>query len=84
MPTRPFELFHEIADPSSAKVRRYVVEHELKPFVSFRNVVYPEVMADLATRGGARAPALWDGEKLVEGAEAIIARLVAYQDVGRA
>lgn len=77
----PFELFHAIADDGSARVRRWVVEHHAK--VRFRNVVYPEVMADLTARGGTAAPALWDGERLYTGAEAIIARLAAHSDVGR-
>ena len=79
-----FELFHAIADPSSAKVRQYVVDHELTEVIRFRNVTYEEVQKDLTARGGTTPPALWDGEKLIEGAEAIIARLVAYSDVGRA
>jgi|APLak6261678615_1056124.scaffolds.fasta_scaffold00753_7 hypothetical protein len=78
-----FELFHAIADPSSAKVRKYVVDHELGEVVRFRNVTYPEVMKDLTERGGTGAPALWDGQKLITGADAIIARLVAHADVGR-
>lgn len=78
-----FELFHAIADPGSARVRRYVVDHELTEAVRFRNVTYEEVQRDLAARGGSTTPALWDGERLISGAEAIIARLVAYSDVGR-
>jgi hypothetical protein len=78
-----FELFHAIADAGSAKVRRYVTDHGLEGVVRFRNVVYPEVQRDLSARGGADAPALWDGEKLTSGAEAIIARLAAHGDVGR-
>lgn len=78
-----FELFHAIADPSSAKVRAFVVEHELAEAVRFRNVTYPEVMSDLTARGGGTAPALWDGATLLTGADAIIARLRAHGDVGR-
>lgn len=80
----PFELFHAVADPSSARVRRYVVEHELEEAVRFRNVTYPEVQADLTARGGAGTPALWDGGRLFVGADAAIARLAAWRDVGRA
>lgn len=78
-----FELFHAIADPGSAKVRRYVVDHELGESIRFRNVTYEEVQKDLTARGGTDAPALWDGERLVTGADAIIARLTAHADVGR-
>ncbi len=78
-----FELFHAISDASSAKVRKYVVDHELGEAVRFRNVTYDEVQHDLAARGGSGAPALWDGEKLITGADAIIARLKAHADVGR-
>jgi hypothetical protein len=78
-----FELFHAISDASSARVRKYVVDHELTEVIRFRNVTYEEVKKDLVARGGTKAPALWDGEKLIEGADAIIARLVAHADVGR-
>lgn len=78
-----FELFHAIADPASAKVRSWVVDHDFTEHVRFRNVSYPEVQVDLTARGGLGAPALWDGATLLTGAEAIIARLVAHADVGR-
>jgi hypothetical protein len=78
-----FELFHAVGDDSSAKVRRFVVERELLEAVRFRNVTYDEVRADLTARGGTGAPALWDGQTLVVGADAIIARLLAWSDVGR-
>ncbi len=68
-----FELFHAISDEGSARVRRYVVEHEIE--VRFRNVTYDEVMTDLVERGGKNAPALWDGKQLITGADAIIERL---------
>lgn len=78
-----FELFHAIADASSARVRQFVVDHELLEEVRFRNVLYEEVQKDLTARGGSTTPALWDGERLTQGAEAIIAKLTAYADVGR-
>lgn len=78
-----FELFHAISDPSSARVRKYVVDHELLADLRFRNVTYEEVQKDLVAHGGSVAPALWDGETLIQGADAIIARLVAHADVGR-
>ena len=77
-----FELFHQIADEGSARVRRFVVEHALTEDVQFRNVVYDEPAKRLAELGG-HAPALWDGEKLFVGADAAIARLRAFLDVGR-
>jgi len=81
--TPTFELFHAIADPASAKVRAWVVDHDFTEHVRFRNVSYAEVQADLTARGGAQPPALWDGATLLAGADAIIARLAAHADVGR-
>lgn len=77
------ELFHVLADRSSAKVRRFVVDHGLEGALRFRSLTYPEVQADFSAHGGTTPPALWDGERLVEGAEAVICRLLAYGDVGR-
>lgn len=74
-----FELFHAIGDASSALVRRFVVDQELDEVVRFRNVSYPEVQLDLSARGGGPLPALWDGVELVIGADAVIARLVAWK-----
>jgi hypothetical protein len=71
------ELFHRVADPQSAKVRKYVSDHGLLEKVRFRNLVYPEVAADFAARSGVEAPALWDGKALTHGADAIIAKLAA-------
>ena len=69
------ELFHEVAQPASARVRRYVTDHGLLPKLRFRNIVYAEVKADFDARGGTELPALWDGRELVQGAEAVLARL---------
>ena len=76
------ELFHQIADEGSARVRRFIVEHDLVEAVQFRNVAYDEPQKRLAELGG-HPPALWDGEKLFVGADAVIARLKAHLDVGR-
>jgi hypothetical protein len=69
------ELFHAVPDAGSARARRLVTERGLLERVRFRNVFYPEVAADLAARGGAQTPALWDGERLIEGEEAVLAAL---------
>jgi hypothetical protein len=80
------ELFHAIADRGCARVRRYVTDHDLLGAMRYRNVYYPEVVADLIRHGGSESalPALWDGERLHVGADAVIARLEAHRDVGRA
>jgi len=62
----PYVLFHRIAEPDSARVRRRVVELGLKPRISFEN-------AETDARGDPRlgsspTPALWDGTRLISGA----------------
>lgn len=70
------ELFHAVDDDGeSAKARSKMLEWKLEERVRIRNVFYPEVLADLKAHGGSRTPALWDGETLHEGADAVIARL---------
>jgi hypothetical protein len=71
------ELFHATNDADSAAARRRVVELHLEERIRFRNVFYPEVQADLEARGGTRAPALWDGARLIEGRAAVLAFLDA-------
>jgi hypothetical protein len=70
------ELFHAVADAGSARVRKLVVAHALEAQVRFRNVVYPEVQADLQRHGGGETPALWDGEHLLTGEAPVTARLL--------
>lgn len=79
------ELFHAISDSGSARVRRWVDEHGMLGAMRYRNVFYAEVLADLVAHGGSEqsVPALWDGEKLFVGPDAVIARLQAHGDVGR-
>ena len=74
MPTA-HELFHVIADAGSAAARLRVVELGLEERVRFRNLVYEEVAADFAARGGSTTPALWDGATLVAGEAEVIAAL---------
>lgn len=71
------ELFHATNDEGSAEARKLVVDRGLVGRVRFRNVFYPEVRADLAARGGATTPAVWDGERLIEGRAAVVAFLAA-------
>lgn len=79
----PLELFHRIAHPPSARVRRYVVDFALEDRVRMRNLAFPEPEADFLARGGHTVPALWDGATLHQGAEAVLARLQAIVNLGR-
>jgi hypothetical protein len=63
-------LYHRLADPESAAVRARVVELGLKPRIDFQNVD-TEASAAFAALGGRRVPALWDGLRLHEGADAV-------------
>ncbi len=71
-----YELFHVIAEADSATARKLVVTHHLEAVVRFRNLTYPEVQQDFATRGGTSTPAVWDGERLHQGIDAVTAVLV--------
>lgn len=73
------ELFHATNDIGSAEARQRVVERGLVGRVRFRNVFYPEVRADLDARGGTSTPAIWDGARLIEGREAVLAFLDAMK-----
>jgi hypothetical protein len=64
-------------------VRRYVTDHALEDRVRFRNLAFAEVEADFARLGGSTCPALWDGARLHQGAEAVLARLQAVVNLGR-
>ncbi len=79
-----YELFHRIADPGSARARRFAVDYGLESRIRFRNLHYEEVEADFRARGGETTPALWDGERLTQGAEAVLSRLQQLTDLGRA
>ena len=69
-----FELFNAIAHPGSAQVRKWIQQAGILHKLRFRNVVYPEIEADLLAGGGSieRLPALWDGESLHEGESAVV------------
>lgn len=71
------ELFHRLAEPDSAAARTLVRDLGLLDRVEFRNVAFDSHAAALATRGGGRTPALWDGARLHEGLESVRAALAA-------
>lgn len=83
MTSPTLELFHVIAHPPSAKTRRFVVDYALEDRVRLRNLTFPEVEEDFRRRGGHTPPALWDGVHLHQGAEAVLARLMAVVNLGR-
>jgi hypothetical protein len=68
---KKYELFHEVSGVLSAAARRVLVARGLEERVRIRNIFYPEVQADFAARGGTVLPAVWDGERLVEGEAAV-------------
>ena len=71
------ELYYVIADSACARVRKWIDAQGLLEQVRYRNIVYPEVLADLAAHGGSETsfPALWDGQRLHVGEEAVIGAL---------
>ena len=82
-----FELFHLIADPGSARVRRFLTKRQLQlqAEVKLRNATFDEAKARLSAAGGdGTVLALSDGTQLFVGADAAIARLLAHLDLGRA
>ena len=77
------ELFHRIAHPPSARVRRYIRDQGLEELVRMRNLEFDEPLRDYESHGGTGLPALWDGERLYEGAELVISKLSSLVDIGR-
>jgi len=69
-------LYHRVADPESARVRRRIVELGLKPRVDFQNVD-TEGRDAFASLGGGSVPALWDGRSLHRGEDSILLALGA-------
>ena len=72
---REYVLFHRIADLDSAAVRREIAARGLKPLIDFQNIDSEEGRQQFQARKGTRVPALWDGEGLVIGRPAVLARL---------
>jgi hypothetical protein len=66
-----FVLFHSVADPASARVRRAIVARGLKPRINFQNVDSEEGAELFAAHQGSALPAIWDGERLLTGADTI-------------
>ncbi len=69
------ELYHALSEPESAAARRLVADLGLADEVAFRNVAFESHRAALVAAGGARTPALLDGDGLHEGLDAIRAAL---------
>ena len=63
-------LYHRVADPASASIRRLIVDRGLKSRIDFQNADTDGAGA-FAGHGGRAVPALWDGRRLHEGEAAI-------------
>ena len=68
--TSPYVLFHRIAEVDSARVRLRVVELGLKPRIDFQNAE-TDGRSELSRLGSGVTPALWDGKRLITGADAV-------------
>jgi hypothetical protein len=68
--TSDLVLYHRVADPASASIRRLIVERGLKSRIDFQNVD-TDAAEEFAGRGGGTIPALWDGKRLHEGEAAV-------------
>ena len=75
-----FELYHELSGDENVRVRREIVARGLKPLIDFRNIYWPEDREAFEALRGTRTPALWDGQRLHEGGEAVLACLRALGD----
>lgn len=69
------ELFHRISEPASAAARRRAGERRLLDRVALRNVDFESHRAAFEGHGGSATPALWDGERLHAGLDAVLAAL---------
>jgi hypothetical protein len=78
------ELFYEEGGSGSARVLAFIEENGIAEFVRARDVAIEDARGDWERLRGSAVPALWDGERLYEGAEAVLARMMAFLDVGRA
>ena len=70
-----YELYHELSGDENVRVRREIVARGLKPLIEFRNIYWPEDREAFEALSGTRTPALWDGQRLAEGEEAVMRAL---------
>jgi hypothetical protein len=73
-----YTLFHRIAEPASARIRRRIVELGLKPLIDFQNAE-TDGRDEFARLGGAATPALWDGRSLTVGEDRVAQQLTAMR-----
>ena len=78
------ELFIVPGDRGSEKVGVFVLDNYLDDLVTLRDASDPATAATFRARGGALLPALWTGEELISGAEAAMAYLQRFTNIGRA
>jgi hypothetical protein len=78
-PNKAIDLFHLIADPDSAEVRRFIVMHNLMDHVNFRNISYDSHAEALkSATGDLKVPCLIPpGVHPLQGKNAILAWLQA-------
>ena len=70
----PYVLYHRIAEAESARIRLLVVQLGLKSRIDFRNAE-TDGSAELARLGTDVTPSLWDGKRLIRGADEVERRL---------
>lgn len=70
-----YVLYHTLGGDENVRVRREIVARGLKDRISFRNVYWPEDREAFDALRGSRTPALWDGERLHEGEDAVMRAL---------
>jgi hypothetical protein len=75
MPNEPEsigELFHQIPEAASARVRKRLSALELIERVSMRNTAFESHQQALVERGGKSTPAFWDGVRLHQGEDEVM------------